>query len=170
MDPPMLRLEKKERRNYEMKTTVRYVYLSTLSLYRISRIMSSILLDFFRQKCYNFNFIYAHHQRLPPRHFVTMFAASNTRQKQGVTTRHTRRRYAAQSVTPTPSTGAASRPPRHMLCFQSTRFQPIFMQAVTAFHPVLERQELRSPCPGSAPQGKTKKGIRGGDAASQRPA
>lgn len=30
-----------------MKTTVRYVYLSTLSLYRISRIMSSILLDFF---------------------------------------------------------------------------------------------------------------------------
>lgn len=31
MDPPMLRLEK-ERRNYEMKTTVRYVYLSTLSL------------------------------------------------------------------------------------------------------------------------------------------
>ena len=62
----MLRLEK-ERRNYEMKTTVRYVYLSTLSLYRISRIMSSILLDFFRQKCYNFNFIYAHHQRLPPR-------------------------------------------------------------------------------------------------------
>lgn len=54
MDPPMLRLEKKERRNYEMKTTVRYVYLSTLSLYRISRIMSSILLDFFRQKCYNF--------------------------------------------------------------------------------------------------------------------
>lgn len=41
MDPPMLRLEKKERRNYEMKTTVRYVYLSTLSLYRISRIMSA---------------------------------------------------------------------------------------------------------------------------------
>lgn len=50
MDPPMLRLEKKERRNYEMKTTVRYVYLSTLSLYRISRIMSSILLDFFSSK------------------------------------------------------------------------------------------------------------------------
>ena len=74
-----------------------------------------------------------------------------------------------QMVTSVSSTGAASRPPCHMLCFRITQFQPIFEQAVTAFHSVLERHELRSPCTGSASQGKTKKGIRGGDAASQAP-
>ena len=169
MDPPMLRL-KKERRNYEMKTTVRYVYLSTLSLYRISRIMSSILLDFFRQKCYNFNFIYVHHQRLPPRHFVTMFAASNTRQKQGVTTRHTRRRYAAQSVT-------------RLLALARLRGRLVTCCAFGShdFRRFLIRQSLPSalcwsgmsfvrPVRAQLRCRTTKKGIRGGDAASLRPA
>ena len=74
-----------------------------------------------------------------------------------------------QMVTSVSSTGAASRPPCHMLCFRNTQFQPIFEQAVTAFHSVLERHELRSPCPGSATQGETKKGHRRGWRSSEAP-